>query len=117
MIGERIKAIRKEARLNQEEFANSLQVTQAAISYIEKNEGGISIELLEKISNTYKVSLDWIVKGEKSNGPKVYIEQTIEDLQSQINEIKKILLKNTNAKLPVMQIKSNSEKQMPLHKK
>lgn len=60
--GERVKQLRKHLRLNQQDFADRIEVTQGAISQIE-NSGNASLEILIKISNAYNSNLDWLAEG------------------------------------------------------
>ncbi|MEY9980210.1 helix-turn-helix domain-containing protein [Lysinibacillus sp. RC79] len=64
-INERIKDLRKSLNLNQATFANSIGISQAALSDLEKGKSKPSIETLIAISEHFNVSIDWIVKGEK----------------------------------------------------
>ncbi len=60
-IGQRLKEIRGKQTLK--EFAEPLGVSPSAISNIENDRAEPSIELALKISDVYKVSLDWFLKG------------------------------------------------------
>lgn len=56
-----IKTIRKGAKLNQCDFANLLNVSQQTISNWENGVTEIDLESLKKISNHFKVSIDYIL--------------------------------------------------------
>lgn len=56
-----IKTIRKGAKLNQCNFANLLNVSQQTISNWENGVTEIDLESLKKISNHFKVSIDYIL--------------------------------------------------------
>lgn len=56
-----IKTIRKGAKLNQCDFANLLNVSQQTISNWENGVTKIDLESLKKISNHFKVSIDYIL--------------------------------------------------------
>ena len=62
-IGDRIKTIRKKAKLTQSEFAKSIGIKQATLSDIERGKIGLSTALTSKISKLYYVSSDWILTG------------------------------------------------------
>ncbi|MCM1539328.1 MAG: helix-turn-helix domain-containing protein [bacterium] len=62
-IGERIKQIRKEAKLTQKDFAEALGITQANISAIEKNVSNPSLTLVKLICSVYSVNEKWLVEG------------------------------------------------------
>lgn len=58
----RIKEIRLELELTQNEIANMLNVTRSAYSLWEIEKNIIPLTKLCKFSNTFKISLDYIVK-------------------------------------------------------
>lgn len=63
MIGERIKAVRKKAGLNQNEFAYSLGITQSYLSMIENGSTPSDI-VIKSIASQYRVSESWLRTGE-----------------------------------------------------
>jgi transcriptional regulator with XRE-family HTH domain len=67
-IGERIREIRKEKGLTQIEFSKILGITQDKLSKYETGRVGVPIEIILKISDEFKISLDWLLKGK---GPKI----------------------------------------------
>ncbi len=62
-IGERIKAVRKNRKINQIDFAQSLGISQTHVSKMEKNIENPSKTLLMFISHKYRVSLEWLEFG------------------------------------------------------
>lgn len=60
-IGSRIKKVR--GAKTQGEFASELGVSQPSV-YGWENDKGVSIETLIKIADTYKVNMNWLLKGE-----------------------------------------------------
>ncbi len=62
-VGERIKIIRKNRKINQVDFAKSLGISQTHVSKIEKNVENPSKTLLMFISHRYRVNLEWIEIG------------------------------------------------------
>ncbi len=65
-IAERIKALRKETRLTQEELAKQLGVSRATFSQMENGERKITAEELYKLANIFNVTADEILNTEKS---------------------------------------------------
>ncbi len=61
-IGNRIRKLR--GALHQEEVADYLQVSQGHLSKIERGKIAPSIELLLLISDKFRKSVDWILRGE-----------------------------------------------------
>ena len=68
-----IKKIRTECNMTQAEFADSLSVTQAAISAYEKGDRSPSYDLLICISEKYNYSIDWLLgfSSHKKNDEKI----------------------------------------------
>lgn len=58
----RIKDIRIKHNLSQKEIADYLTINQSTYSKFELNKAAIPIELLNKLSNYYNVSLDYLLK-------------------------------------------------------
>ncbi len=61
--GKRLKTIRTELRLSQEDFANFFQTSVAYISQIEKDKCGLSVNNLIKLATNYKVNLNYLLCG------------------------------------------------------
>lgn len=60
IISGRIKELRKEQGLTQEEFADSIGVATNTISRLERKEMSLSSEIALRIAENYTVSLDWL---------------------------------------------------------
>ena len=58
----RIKEIRIKSGISQQEIADYLQINQSTYSKFELNKATIPIEILNKLSNFYEVSLDYLLK-------------------------------------------------------
>lgn len=65
-IGKRIKELRKKNKLSQDYVAKKLFISQAAYSLIENSQNGIAIGHIINLSKLYKVTTDFILKGDKS---------------------------------------------------
>ena len=66
-ISSRIKEIRELRGLNQTDFGNKLGgVPQAVISKYERGTVKPRLEFLVEVANYEKVSLDWLILGDKS---------------------------------------------------
>ena len=66
MTGAFLKQLRKERKLSQTQLANMLGVTQAAVSSWEANGVPPGIENAKKIAEIFGVSVDELLKGERS---------------------------------------------------
>ena len=64
-IGEKIKKIRKESNLSQEEFGELFHVTRQAVSHWEHNRNYPDMGTLEKISDKFNISFDELIKGDE----------------------------------------------------
>ena len=69
--GNRIKKIREELRLTQEQFANVFGFNRAFISAIEKDKSKLSVDNLVKLLLTYNVNMNYVLGGigEMFNAP------------------------------------------------
>lgn len=63
-IGERVKWLRSENKLNQKEFSEAIKVGQSRLSEVESNKTKPSFDTLYSIKEVFKVSLDWLIYGE-----------------------------------------------------
>ena len=73
-FNEQIKRLRKENNLTQEEMAKKLNVTRQAISNWENNRNLPDFEMIILIAETFDVSLDELILGDKKMNK---IEQTL----------------------------------------
>lgn len=64
-IGERIKALRRQKGFSQTLVAKNLFISQAAYSLIENSQNGIAVDHIINLSKLYKVTTDFILKGDK----------------------------------------------------
>ncbi len=60
IIGKRLKQLRKEKNITQDELANFLNTTQSTISANESGKTTLLTAFAIQIVNKYKVSLDWL---------------------------------------------------------
>lgn len=65
--GERIRQLRIESGLTQEQVAETLNISRTFYSRVETGEKGCSIDLFLQVSNLFHVSLDYLVLGKYSN--------------------------------------------------
>ena len=59
--GETLIYWREQSKLNQEQLANAIGVTQASISYWENNKKSPNIEQCEALADFYGISIDELV--------------------------------------------------------
>jgi len=59
-ITDRLKEIRRENKLTQQQIADYLGITQSAYAYYETGRSMIDIETLKKLADYYRVSLDYL---------------------------------------------------------
>jgi transcriptional regulator with XRE-family HTH domain len=74
-MNERIKEIRKNLKLSQEEFGSKLGVTNAAISRIENGGRSVTDQLFISICREFNVNENWLRTGEGN----MFIEFSEED--------------------------------------
>ena len=61
MIGRKLKELRKEHKIFQEELARALDVTTSSVGHYEIDSKNPSYEVLVKISRYFCVSTDWLL--------------------------------------------------------
>lgn len=96
-LGHRIKEIRNEQSLTQQQFADSISVSRPFISRVEADKENPSDSLLKLISAIYNVKYNWLKTG---TGEKQSKRLPYTELQNQIlnSETLDLLLKNGNEK-------------------
>lgn len=62
-IGDRIKSLRQDRRISQEQMALDLHISRSTVSKIEADGRITSLEVLVQLSEYYHVSTDYILKG------------------------------------------------------
>lgn len=60
-----LRKIRKEKNLNQLKVAMDLNISREALSYYENGKRDPSLEMLNKLSEYFNVSIDYLVNGEE----------------------------------------------------
>lgn len=63
-IGDKVKAIRLEHKLNQITFAESIGISQGRLSEIEQGKTKPSADTLKELRSKYKVDLNWLFDDE-----------------------------------------------------
>ena len=67
--GDRITQMRKRKDMTQEELAENVGVTRAALSHYEKNRREPDYEIIARIADYFRVSIDWIIRGNSLSAP------------------------------------------------
>ncbi len=57
---DRIKELREDSDLTQSQMAEILSITQRTVSYYERNEREVPVEILVKYAKYFNVTLDYI---------------------------------------------------------
>ncbi len=92
-IGDRLKKIRKENKLTQKEMAEKLDIHPNTISMYEKGNRNIPSNMVKKISDTFNVSTDYLLRGEKKEEKKQEFSSLDESLLNDENYLN-LTLKN-----------------------
>ena len=85
--GSRLKKIRKELQLSQEEFGKRIGLTRAAIAAVEAGNNKFSNEVLCKLILTFDVNVNYLLvgKGNTFNAPE--FEQVKDELAQEVRKI------------------------------
>ncbi|MBZ5961764.1 helix-turn-helix domain-containing protein [Leuconostoc gasicomitatum] len=76
LIGEKIKIIREDRKISQEQMARSLNVSGQAVSNWERGKGYPDISNIIRLSEIYDISLDELIREDK-NYKEVLLEKKI----------------------------------------
>lgn len=68
----RLQKIRRNARMTQEEFAEELDISVSAYKKLKRAERQISVDVLRRMEQKFRVSADYILFGEQENLDKVW---------------------------------------------
>ncbi len=60
-----LKAVRKARNLNQQKVAMDLNISREALSHYENGKREPSLEMLNKLSKYFNVSIDYLINGEE----------------------------------------------------
>lgn len=77
-VGKRLLTIRKKLGYNQQEVAEIIGISRAALSYYEKGERSIDIEALYKLSHFYNISIDYLFGLKTTSSPEHSFESAKE---------------------------------------
>lgn len=66
-LDNRIKDMREDSDLTQQQIADAIGITQRKYSYIETGTQPLTDELLVKLANYYRVSIDYLLR--QTNNP------------------------------------------------
>lgn len=81
-MNERIRILRKELGLSQEEFGKRVGVSNTAISKLEKGERNITEQMILSICRVFRVNYFWLSKGDGdmfSGTPESVVDELAED--------------------------------------
>jgi transcriptional regulator with XRE-family HTH domain len=84
IVGQKIKEIRENAGLSQEQFAEKLAISRQAVSKWERGAALPDIENIMYISDLFNVSLDTIVKGDEKMSKKIISDSKNTKLMSKL---------------------------------
>lgn len=104
-ISERIKELRAQAGLSQQEFADRIGCTKSQVGQWEVGNNYPKIENLIAIAQTFKVSTDWILTGgsaiKKPQPGKVEASEGLTSAQDRQQMKDELLIKTANAAIQV----------------
>lgn len=119
MIGRRLKALREEKELKQEDVAKAIGVTPEAIGNYENGKREPKGEILTKLADYFQVSTDYLL-GRKTKAQNTVIPGLAPEQQALWNEITKRpelqLLHRTVKPLTAEQIKALVEMIQKIHR-
>ena len=87
-VSERLKKVRVEEKLSQNEFAEKLNVSRSTLMLIEQGKREVNTKVLEALKKEFNISADWLLFGETA--PEMDLNPLIEDFNKS-NELLTIL--------------------------
>ena len=96
-IGDRLKNLRKENKLTQKDMAEKLGIHPNTISMYEKGNRNIPSTMIKKISDTFNVSTDYLLRGEEKKGKQhsSSLDDTLLNDENYLNLTLKNMLKDS----------------------
>lgn len=67
MLGDKIKSLRKSKKINQQQLADSVNLSRSAIGMIEANKNGASSEKLKEIADFFEVTVDYLLSDDENS--------------------------------------------------
>lgn len=92
-LGERIRLLREEKRLSQEELGKIFSLSQSAIAYYETNRKDPSSETLRKMADFFNVTLDFLLgRSDVRNPCEILAAHRIDDPMDELPGMRRITL-------------------------
>ena len=66
-IGERLRGIRENMKMNREEFSEKIDITDSFLGQIERGERALSVKTLRKVVKYTGISADYLLFGKNTN--------------------------------------------------
>lgn len=93
-MNERIKLIRKEAKLSQEEFGNRIRITKSSVSLLESGRNNPSEQTIRLICREFSINEEWLRTGEgemfrvlpEEDELSVYIEELLDGVDDKVHK-------------------------------
>lgn len=93
-MNERIKLIRKEAKLSQEEFGNRIRITKSSVSLLESGRNNPSEQTIRLICREFGINEEWLRTGEgemfrafpEEDELSVYIEELLDGTDDKVHK-------------------------------
>lgn len=112
-FGTRLKKLRKEKEISQEDFAKQLGVSRSSVGNYETNQNMPTAEILTKIASILDCSIDYILcKTDVRNHEEINIDEADIAFASGVkglNETNKMIIRNTLEALLAKQEKDEGE--------
>ena len=67
MLGDKVKLLRKQNKITQQELAEALELSRSTIAMIESNKQGASNDTLLKLSKALNTTVDYLLSDEEEN--------------------------------------------------
>ena len=111
-FGERLKELRIEYRLTQEELADKFYLNKSSISRYERNQQVPELDLLQKIADFFKVGVDYLLGNSDIKNPYENVQKITDSVEDdpELLEFWEVLKEREDLQLMFKQVRSLSRK-------
>jgi transcriptional regulator with XRE-family HTH domain len=101
-IGDRLRDLRKARGFTQQELAEAIGTSQRMIAYYEAQGGNVSADVVAKLADVLKVSIDELVRGKNGKAARTKVAPRDLRLMRKLRQVEKLPLKDRRSVLQLI---------------
>jgi transcriptional regulator with XRE-family HTH domain len=101
-IGDRLRDLRKARGFTQQELAEAIGTSQRMIAYYEAQGGNVSADVVAKLADVLKVSIDELVRGKNGKAARTKVAPQDLRLMRKLRQVEKLPLKDRRSVLQLI---------------